>query len=106
MSVIWACAIIGIVVKNVWCVPSWASTSFYIIMGWIAIIPIVPLYRALPFAAIAWLVSGGILYTVGAVFYARSEHHPTHGWFNLHDLFHLFVIGGSLCHFAVMYYLV
>ena len=106
LSVIWACAAMGIVVKNVWRVPSWASTLFYVIMGWIAVIPIVPLYKALPLAALMWLFFGGVLYTVGALFYARSERRPTHGWFNQHDLFHLFVIGGSLCHFAVMYYLV
>lgn len=106
LPVIWACAAVGIVAKNIWEVPVWASTAFYVLMGWLAVIAIVPLYNALPFAAIAWLILGGLLYTLGAVVYAIGEHYVSHRWFNMHDLFHLFVIGGSLSHFMLMLYLV
>ena len=105
LCVMWSLAIIGIVVKNIWRVPPMVSTMYYVLLGWIALIPIVPLYRALPFIALLWLFLGGILYTVGAFFYALDDRFPSHSWFNHHDTFHLFVIGGSLCHFVLMFYL-
>lgn len=105
LSVIWACAAVGIIAKNVWQVPGWISTSFYLAMGWIAAIPIVQLTRALPLAAIVWLFLGGILYSLGAAFYALDAKYPSHTWFNLHDLFHLFVIAASACHVVFMFYL-
>jgi hemolysin III len=106
LGVIWACAIAGIIMKNVWQMPAVLSTLLYIGMGWLALVPIVPLYRALPLTALAWLFFGGILYTLGTVFYGLDRKYPSHRWFNMHDLFHLFVMGGSLSHFVVMFSLV
>jgi hemolysin III len=106
LGVIWACAIIGIVVKNIWRVPQWISTSYYVFMGWLAVIPIVPLYHALPFMALVWLFLGGVFYTVGAMFYALDLRYPSHRWFNMHDVFHVLVMMGSLSHFVLMWYLV
>jgi hemolysin III len=68
-------------------------------MGWFAVVAIVPLAKALHAAGLTWLVLGGLLYTVGCVFYL---------WKNLpyhHPIWHLFVLAGSLCHFfCILWY--
>lgn len=70
-------------------------------MGWLIIFAIKPLYQALPGNAIAWIVSGGLIYTLGTIFYAW-EKLP----FN-HAIWHSFVLAGSICHFfAIMFYVV
>lgn len=106
LAVIWTCATLGIIARNLWSIPGWASTLFYVLMGWIAAIAIVPLYHALPFSALVWMFVGGIFYTVGAIIFALDAIYPSHRWFNLHDLFHVLVICGSLSHFRLMLYLV
>lgn len=74
-------------------------TSFYLLMGWLSLFTIKPLVAALPGAAIAWLVVGGVLYSVGAVIYLL-ERIPYN-----HAVWHLFVLGGSAAHFvAVLFY--
>lgn len=74
------------------------SVSIYIVMGWFALAAIRPLARALPASGMIWLFAGGILYTVGVAFYAldKKVHHG-------HGIFHLFVLGGSLCHFITIF---
>jgi len=69
------------------------STLLYLAMGWLIVIAIVPLWRALPAAGLAWLFGGGLCYTAGAAFYS---------WRSLrfhHAIWHLFVMAGSFCHF-------
>jgi hemolysin III len=69
----------------------------YVLMGWLVVIAFAPLRAALPAPGIAWLIAGGIAYTAGLTFYALSKRVPyTHG------IWHLFVIGGSACHFVVV----
>ena len=63
-------------------------------MGWLAMVAVIPLWRALNPAGFAWLAAGGVCYTLGIVFYAL-DHRVRHG----HGLWHLFVLGGSICHF-------
>lgn len=102
VSVIWAVAAAGLCMKIFWLeAPRWLSTGLYIGMGWAALVAFYPLSQTLPFAALAWLVSGGIFYTVGAIIYARKR--PNWGIFGFHELFHLFVMAGSACHFWMMY---
>jgi hemolysin III len=71
-------------------------------MGWLIVIAFEPLRRALPPGAIAWLISGGVAYSLGAVILATDRPHLWPGRFNAHDLWHLFVLGGSACHFILM----
>jgi hemolysin III len=105
LGVIWALAVAGIVLKLAFRRPAkWLRILFflfYIIMGWLLVIAWVPLYHAMPEAGIFWLVLGGILYTVGAgIFNLRKVAVPL---FGPHEIWHLFVLAGSFCHFWVMY---
>nr|WP_279593599.1 hemolysin III family protein [Pseudodesulfovibrio sp. S3-i] len=103
-GVVWGLALSGIVMKVFWMTaPRWLSTGIYLAMGWLVMIGIYPLYLALPGAALSWLVAGGLAYTVGAVVYALKWPDPFPHRLGFHEIFHLFVIGGSACHFVVMY---
>ncbi|PIW44095.1 MAG: hemolysin D [Zetaproteobacteria bacterium CG12_big_fil_rev_8_21_14_0_65_54_13] len=76
------------------------STSLYLFMGWIIVLAVNPLFAMLPTAGLLWLVSGGLLYTVGVVFFA-TDSKLRYG----HLTWHLFVIGGTTCHyFAILWY--
>ena len=99
-GVVWGIAIFGIVFKAFFTGRyNFVSTALYIAMGWIAVIAIRPLVAQLPTGAFAWILLGGLSYTVGVVFYA---------WERLpygHAIWHLFVLGGSTLHFfAVLFY--
>ena len=76
----------------------WISIVLYMLMGWLVVVAIGPLRHALPAAGIAWLLVGGIAYTVGMIFFALSKRvRYTHG------VWHLFVLGGSVCHYVAVY---
>ena len=97
-GVIWGLAFAGILFK-LWFVNHFAhvSTGVYVAMGWLVVIAAKPVLAHVPLATLAWLVAGGVLYSLGVVFYA---------WKRLpysHAVWHLFVLGGSVCHyFAVL----
>jgi len=96
-GIIWGLALLGIA-QQIFFVDRFNifSTLCYIIMGWFIIIFIKPLVTSMPFAGFCWLVAGGLLYTVGAGIYLCRQL-P----FN-HTVWHLFVLGGSLCHFITI----
>jgi hemolysin III len=101
---IWALAIGGIILKSISMnIPRWISTAIYVIMGWLVVIAFYPLKNAVSLAGIGWLIGGGIFYTVGAIFYAKKWPEFNCKWFGFHELFHLFVMAGSACHFWLMY---
>ena len=87
--------------------PKWFSSLIYISMGWLCVGALVPLVQSLPAAAFAWLVAGGIIYTIGGIIYALKLpfFNARHKFFGSHEIFHLFVMGGSLCHYVVMFYI-
>ncbi|MCB1614172.1 MAG: hemolysin III family protein [Xanthomonadales bacterium] len=96
-GLIWGLAIAGIVFKLYFTGRfKWLSTGIYIAMGWLVVIAIDPVMRALPQSAFAWLLAGGIAYTAGTVFY-MSRRLPY-----AHAIWHGFVIVGSVCHFAAV----
>ena len=72
-------------------------------MGWLSLAAIVPLVRLLPAAGMVWLVLGGVLYTVGGVLYAVKWPGRNNPRFGCHEIFHVFILLGSLCHFFLMY---
>ena len=76
-------------------------------MGWLCVLAMVPLVSSLPTAAFLWLVAGGVIYTIGGIIYALKLpfFNARHQYFGSHEIFHLFVMGGSLCHFVVMFYI-
>lgn len=97
---IWTIAIVGILLKIFWFdAPRWLSTLFYIAMGWLVIVAFYPLMNALSPQGLAWLVIGGILYTIGGIIYATKRPKINLKFFGFHEIFHLFVLGGSICHF-------
>ncbi|RJQ10172.1 MAG: hemolysin III family protein [Bacillota bacterium] len=99
----WGLAAAGAVLKLVWLeAPRWLSTGFYVAMGWLVIIAVYPLAKTVTPAGLAWLAAGGFLYTTGAVCYATKWPDPWPGRFGFHEIWHLFVIGGSLSHFAAV----
>ena len=109
LAIIWSFALIGMLVKAFWIFcPKWFSSLLYIAMGWTCLIAFPRLLQALPVSAFLWLLSGGIIYTIGGILYALklSVFDNKHPYFGSHEIFHLFVMGGSLCHLFVMYEIV
>ena len=106
LIVVWAIAIIGMTIKALWITcPKWFSSVIYIAMGWVCVAVFGPLWNTLPTAGILWLLAGGIIYTIGGVIYALKLpiFNSKHSNFGSHEVFHLFVMGGSICHFIFMY---
>lgn len=109
LAIVWGIAIIGILIKAFWVYcPKWVSSVLYIGMGWICILAITKILDALSPAAFGWLLAGGIIYTIGGVIYALKlpVFNNKHKNFGSHEIFHLFVMGGSFCHFIVMYHFI
>ena len=106
LSIVWSFAIIGILIKAFWVYcPKWVSSILYIGMGWTCVLAFTQLLNALSPAAFGWLLAGGIIYTVGGIIYALKLpiFNNKHKYFGSHEIFHLFVMAGSACHFIVMY---
>lgn len=105
---IWILAIIGIILKLTWFnAPRWLSTLFYVLLGWAAVFIISPLSKTMERGGFLLLFLGGVLYTLGAVIYATKWPRIKSKVFGFHEIFHLFVLGGSLCHYlmVIMYVL-
>jgi hemolysin III len=93
-GIVWTMALGGVLLKTI-CRgkrDTWWSTALYIVMGWLAVIAWGPMIRALPPAGVAWMVAGGLCYTLGVIFFAWRKLR-----FN-HAIWHLFVLAGSACH--------
>lgn len=106
LILIWGLALIGIAVTGIWVnCPKWFSSVVYIAMGWTCVLAFTQLINALPNAAFQWLLAGGIIYTLGGIIYALKLpiFNNRHKYFGSHEIFHLFVMGGSFCHFMLMY---
>lgn len=73
------------------------SMILYVLMGWLAVFAVKPLLAAMPLPGLAWLLGGGLVYSAGIYFYAQSDHRK-----HFHGIWHLFVLGGSICHFFCM----
>jgi len=80
--------------------PRAVTTALYLGMGWMGVVAIAPLVKLVPAGGVNWLLVGGLSYTVGAVIYAIGRPDPFPDVFGSHDIFHLFVLGGSVCHFV------
>lgn len=106
LSVVWTIAILGMLVKMLWITcPKWFSSIIYISMGWVCLGVFGQLWSTLPHRAFLWLLAGGIIYTAGGIIYALKLpiFNSRHKNFGSHEIFHLFVMGGSICHFIFMY---
>ena len=106
LAIVWAIAIAGILIKAFWVYcPKWVSSVLYIGMGWTCVLAFTQILNNMSPAAFGWLLAGRIIYTVGGVIYALKLpiFNSRHKNFGSHEIFHLFVMGGSACHFVVMY---
>jgi len=106
LALVWGIAAVGMLVKACWITcPKWFSSVIYIAMGWVCVLVFGPLLKTLSAPAFLWLLAGGIIYTIGGVIYALKLpiFNAKHKFFGSHEVFHLFVMGGSICHFIFMY---
>ena len=108
-AAVWAVALAGIAIKALWITcPKWFSSVLYIAMGWLCVFAVVPIVNALSPAGFGWLLAGGIIYTAGGVLYALKLplFNARHKVFGTHEIFHVFVMAGSVCHYVLMYFFV
>lgn len=106
LALVWAVALVGMLIKAFWITcPKWFSSIIYIAMGWLCLLVFGTLWDTLPHAAFGWLLAGGIIYTIGGVIYALKMpiFNSIHKNFGSHEIFHLFVMAGSICHFIFMF---
>ena len=106
LALVWGIAILGILMNALWInCPKWLSSFVYIAMGWVCVLAFRKIIAALPRQAFGWLLAGGIIYTAGGIIYAMKLpfFNQKHRFFGSHEIFHLFVMGGSLCHYIMMY---
>lgn len=103
-SIIILITIAGVVFKMLWfnC-PRWLSTAIYIAMGWFSVLLISPLYHTISLSGVLWLVAGGVAYTIGGIIYAIKPKFLEFKHLGFHEIFHLFIMLGSLLHFICIY---
>lgn len=106
LALVWGTAVLGMLIKMFWInCPKWFSSIIYIAMGWQCVLVFQPLLENLPVGAFLWLLVGGIIYTAGGILYALKIPFldRIHKYFGLHEIFHLFIMVGSFCHFMFMF---
>lgn len=104
---VWSLAVLGIILKLVWFdAPRWLYTGFYLLLGWISIFFIYPISKALPGTGLFLLILGGILYSAGAAFYAIKPQKLRVWKLGFHEVFHLFILAGSITHYLFIYHYV
>ncbi|HAS74947.1 MAG TPA: hemolysin [Clostridiales bacterium UBA8960] len=103
LVLVWSLALVGTVSKVIFInMPRWLSAGMYLFLGWISIFFIVPLFNALPTGGFVWLVVGGVLYTIGSLFYASKSEKIKIAGFGFHEIFHLFILAGTTAHYILI----
>jgi len=106
LAAIWLLAVGGIILKILFVsCPKWLSSAIYLIMGWLCIFALNPLFKALPLSGFLWLLFGGIAYTLGAIIYAfkLKAFNEKHIYFGSHEIFHIFIMFGTFCHYMLLF---
>jgi hemolysin III len=107
LALVWSITIIGAIIKLFWITaPNWVSSVLYIGMGWLAVSVLSPLVNNMPAGGMVWLILGGLFYTIGGVIYGFKKPNFNNKYFGFHELFHIFVLAGSFCHYMMMYFYV
>jgi hemolysin III len=102
-GVVWMIAVAGIAMKIFLPhLPPLATSLIYLGMGWFGVIAFVPLAQVVPFDGLLWLIAGGLIYTAGGIIYAIERPDPYPDVFGHHEIFHIFILGGSVAHFVFM----
>lgn len=104
LAAVWAVAIAGTVMALRWInAPRWITSGTYLLMGWMAVFMLPSLLRNMPAQGMFWLVLGGVFYTLGGVLYAAKWPGRNNPRFGCHEIFHVFILLGSVAHFFLMY---
>jgi hemolysin III len=104
LIVVWAGALAGVVLKTVWPhAPAWVGVPIYIALGWVAVFVIPAMLVGGGVAALVLLLTGGLIYTVGAVFYATRWPNPWPATFGFHEFFHAATVLAAICHYIAIW---
>lgn len=102
-AAMWVIAVAGILLKMFTpFLPAWATAAIYLGMGWFGSVALLPLTEVVPADGIAWLVGCGVAYTIGGIIYALERPDPWPRVFGHHEIFHVFVLGGTIAHFVFL----
>jgi hemolysin III len=103
IAIPWGLVLLGVFYKLFWLqAPRVLSPIMYLGMGWMALMPLNELYRAMPLNSIILLAAGGISYSIGAVIYAIKRPNPAPGFFGFHEIFHIWILIGAILHFILV----
>jgi hemolysin III len=103
LGVVWAGAVAGVVVSLVWIdAPRWLSAVLYVVLGWVGVMALPQLWDRAGAMAVALLATGGVLYTLGALVYARRRPDPAPRVFGFHEVFHVLVIAAAASQFVAV----
>ena len=106
LTVVWIGALAGVVLKTVWPhAPAWVGVPIYIALGWVAVFVIPAMLVGGGVAALVLVLVGGLLYTVGAVFYATKWPNPWPATFGFHEFFHAATVLAAICHHVAIWLL-
>jgi hemolysin III len=104
LIVVWAGALAGVVLKTVWPhAPAWVGVPIYVALGWVAVFAIPAMLVGGGVAALVLLLTGGLIYTVGAVFYATRWPNPWPATFGFHEFFHAATVIAAICHYVAIW---
>ncbi|MBA3421381.1 MAG: hemolysin III family protein [Thermoleophilaceae bacterium] len=107
LGILWGGVVLGLILKLVWIgAPSWLAAFIYLALGWIGVATLPQLVRVGGVAAATLLLAGGVLYTAGAVVYARGRPNPKPAVFGFHEVFHVLVIAAAVVHFVAVAFFV
>lgn len=103
LSLVWSLAAIGIVVKMfIIRAPRWLNAGIYILMGWLSVVGAGQMLEVLPAWVLVWLLTGGVIYTLGAVVYITKIFNFIPGVFGFHEVWHIFVLLAAVAHFIAV----
>jgi len=103
LVLIWACAALGVGFGNLKLkAPRWLTAGLYVAMGWIAVAWLPALWRSGGPAIVILVLIGGIVYTLGAVVYAKKWPNPAPAWFGFHEVFHTLTVVAAICHWVAI----
>ena len=106
LALVWSVGVVGMILTiTKLSIPRWLTSAIYLFMGWLAIFAIGPIRIALSSVCFFWLMMGAAMYTVGGVLYAVKWPGRNNPRFGCHEIFHVFILLGSICHFVMMYQL-